>query len=99
MSAMERQTVINGVRRISGLGGLLPTNDRELLKFAADMLEADGKEMAEKTVARETFSHWIDETDIGDAYLLYRCANCGKESPTEWRFKYCPNCGARMLEP
>ena len=107
MSAIDRQTVINGVRRISGLGGVLPINDRELLKFAAGMLEADGKELAEKTRAT---AHWWYDPDGYDFNLgCWRCSACGYrhsmpmmkgvDELTIYRFDgshYCPYCGAAM---
>lgn len=41
-------------------------------------------------------ANWQDQTDLGDAYLSWRCSRCGHYSPTETRYIYCPYCGAKM---
>ena len=45
--------------------------------------------------------HWIVDTDLG--YYVSTCSNCnwrghGNESLI-YKPKYCPNCGAKMVEP
>ena len=42
--------------------------------------------------------HWIYTGDyITDGML--KCSECGFEHDVSERFAYCPNCGARMIEP
>lgn len=48
--------------------------------------------------------HWIEQEDFnGDTY--HDCSKCGESfcliegTPTDNLYKYCPNCGAKMIEP
>ena len=45
--------------------------------------------------------HWERETfDLGNDLpirVAYQCSECGEYFDVE--FKYCPNCGAKMVEP
>ena len=48
--------------------------------------------------------HWIEKDGFdGDTY--YDCSECGESwttiegTPWDNEFKYCPNCGCRMVEP
>jgi len=45
--------------------------------------------------------HWIDNMDLG--YHVSICSNCDWRGHGDtcliYKPKYCPNCGARMIEP
>ena len=48
--------------------------------------------------------HWIEKDDFdGDTH--YDCSECGESfclidgTPTDNLYNYCPNCGAKMIEP
>jgi len=72
----ERSTLINGLRRISELKGVLPQNDRTLCKEAADRLEADGMTPAQKDAVLEEI-----------ALYFATCANnASKGSEAEKKF-------------
>jgi ribosomal protein S27E len=49
--------------------------------------------------------HWIDtDSDSFEFHRIYKCSECGNtqiEYPENIheRFRYCPNCGCRMVEP
>lgn len=39
---------------------------------------------------------WSDAPDADDIYIRYRCSACGEDGLARYRF--CPNCGAKMDE-
>ncbi len=45
--------------------------------------------------------HWIDNMDLG--YHVSICSNCNWRGHGDtyliYKSKYCPNCGAKMIEP
>ena len=50
-------------------------------------------------------AHWIpDERETGEGSNTYKCSACGEiqmlieGTPNENGWKYCPNCGAKMVE-
>lgn len=48
-------------------------------------------ELDDLILAYEKIGKWFDKGS-----LSCRCSECGCKSPKE--YKYCPNCGARMVE-
>ena len=45
--------------------------------------------------------HWIDEIDDYGKVIWWHCDKCYEDSgfTTDCKWKYCPNCGAKMIEP
>lgn len=76
MGMTERSTLINGLRRISELKGVLPQNDRALCKEAADRLEADGMTPARRDAVLEEIA----------AYFATCANNASKGSEAERKF-------------
>jgi hypothetical protein len=44
-----------------------------------------------------TFGKFIVEP-LAPSLNGHRCSECGQRERDGWRFKYCPNCGAKMDE-
>lgn len=48
--------------------------------------------------------HWIEKEDC-NLDIYYDCSECGESfclidgTPTDYLYNYCPNCGAKMVEP
>jgi len=76
MGMTERSTLINGLRRISELKGVLPQNDRALCKEAADRLEADGMTPARRDAVLEEIA----------LYFSICANNASKGSEAERKF-------------
>jgi hypothetical protein len=49
-----------------------------------------------KYFADRPTGEWIDMTESSKDVPKYRCSACGYDSFSAVRYRYCPNCGARM---
>lgn len=55
------------------------------------------KEMANKYAEQEQTGHWINKEFRKEEYVLMgKCSVCGRVRVID---EFCPNCGARMVEP
>lgn len=65
----------------------------------ADAIAKEIKGIYHSDVAPTIYARWIDNGRGGYAHA-YFCGNCGwiDGYPIEDRYKYCPNCGAKMFE-
>ena len=43
--------------------------------------------------------HWLRLTTVNPKEFCNRCSECGYEQFYAERYKFCPNCGCRMVEP
>jgi hypothetical protein len=48
-------------------------------------------------VSTEKTGHWIYKTVRGEEVPC--CSRCGLDNGTYYEFKFCPECGANMIEP
>ena len=53
------------------------------------------KELPSVNPQEPKIGHWIKKADE----ICFTCTNCWSTNPSGIKYKYCPNCGARMVEP
>lgn len=63
----------------------------ECHKYCLDVFQCSGWAEAEY---QEKRAHWIERFNTEEKWLM--CENCHGESDDA--YKYCPNCGAKMVE-
>ena len=44
-------------------------------------------------------AHWLRVTTVNPKEFCNRCSECGYEQFYAERYKFCPNCGAKIVEP
>lgn len=85
----------------------------EQFKYAIDLIKQDGKDYLDKrdipmlSIAIEALEnqktgHWINRESDFKGQVYHHCSVCNSLSMTGANkydfFKYCPNCGAKMIE-
>lgn len=61
-------------------------------------------DMAIKALEQEPKTgHWIEQIDHEENCRTLICSNCDRpalhDGDSIWKHKFCPHCGARMIEP
>ena len=79
----------------------VPFDRKEFRQFLNDKAWEIANKLGSETTREEIRGRWleVEETlDYGADYSVlasgYKCSECGTKMGRKW--KYCPNCGARM---
>ena len=100
--AISRQAVLaliteyqKGFDAVMNIGG----------KVSMEELADDIKLLNSSVTPQPKIGHWINKSQrsgCGVLFVASECTCCGKKTPfncDEFIYRYCPNCGAKMVEP